>query len=194
MEQGIGRSQFAVVAITSVLGLLLAISSTFAFGAARKPVEFPGPQAQLKSKDGRYVLENVDSDKEPHHTLLLKNAESGAVRTLCNYQRHVTVLWSPDGKKLVVNDYAGSDFSKVLIFSTEQDSPPEDVGAQLLHSLQGSPDRKGLTDNHHVYFAASSWEGDESVRLKVWGYGQADPKGFSHWYQYTLGGSFRRLQ
>jgi hypothetical protein len=93
-----------------------------------------------------------------------------------------------------VNDYAGSDFSKVLIFSAEQDSPPDDVGAQLLHSLQESPDRKSLTDNHHVYFAASSWEGDESVRLKVWGYGQVDPKGFSRWYQYTLGGSFQRLQ
>jgi hypothetical protein len=42
-------------------------------------VEFPGPQAQLQSPDGRYVVENLDSDEEPHYTLRLKNTETGAV-------------------------------------------------------------------------------------------------------------------
>ena len=82
------------------------------------------------------------------------------------------MLWSPDGKKLVVNDYAGSDFSKILIFSADQDSPPQDVGAELLQSLKDSPDRRSLADNHHVYFAVSTWEGNDAVKLKVWGHGE----------------------
>jgi Tol biopolymer transport system component len=126
-----------MIAATRVLcACLLAVLNVAASEASRKLTEFPGTQAQLRSPDGRYVVENVDSDKEPHHTLLLKNRETGAVRTLCNYPRHVTVLWSPDGKKLAVNDYAGGDFSKILIFSADQDSPPQDVGADLLQSLK----------------------------------------------------------
>lgn len=196
MEHDTGRSRFAVTAPTKAVSILLlvALGHAAAFGSARKPVEFPGPTAQLQSPDGRYVVENLDSDKDPHHTLRLKNAETGAVRILCNYQRHVTVLWSPDGKKLVVNDYAGSDFSKILVFSADQDMPPEDVGAELLRSLKDYPDRKSLADNHHVYFAVSSWEGNEAVKLKVRGYGEVDPKGFARRYQYTLGGSFQRIR
>ena len=196
MENNTGRSRFAMmIAATRAISIcLLAVVSTVASGAARKLTEFPGTQAQLRSSDGRYAVENVDSDKEPHHTLLLKNTETGAVRTLCNYPRNVTVLWSPDGKKLVVNDYAGSDFSKILIFSADEDSPPQDVGSELLQSLKDSPDRRSLADNHHVYFAVSSWEGNDAVRLKVWGHGEVDPKGFSRLYQYTLRGSFRRVR
>jgi hypothetical protein len=195
MEQDTGRSQFAVAAITRLVGiwLLLAIGSPGVFASAKKPVEFPGPQTQLKSPDGRYVVENLDSDREPHHTLRVINIETGALRVLCNYQRHVSVLWSPDGKKLVVNDYAGSDFSKVLIFSADQSSPPADIGAQLLRSLK-DPDRTSIADNDHVYFAVLNWEGNEAVKLKVWGLGEVDPKGFSRWYRYTLGGSFERIR
>jgi len=173
--------------------LLVAVFNCTAAASAGKLVEFPGPQAQLQSPNGRYVVENVDSDKEPHHMLRLKNSETGAVRTLCNYQRHVTVLWSPDGKKLVVNDYAGSDFSKALIFSLDQDGRAEDVGSELLQSLKDSPDRKSLAENRHVYFAVYGWDGNGAVKLKVWGHGEIDPSGFSRLYQYTLGGLFRRM-
>jgi hypothetical protein len=199
MEHVTGRSRSAAMIIaagtkTLGAGLWVAVLGGAVAASPKKLVEFPGPQAQLQSPDRRYVLENLDSDKEPHHTLRLKNSETGAVRTLCNYPRHVSVLWSPDGKKLVVNDYAGSDFSKTLIFSADQDSPPQDVGAQLLESLKDSPDRRSLADNHHVYFAVSSWEGNEAVKVKVWGHGEVDPKGFSRLYQYTLDGSFRRMR
>jgi hypothetical protein len=196
MENDTGRSRFAMmIAATRALGTcLLAVVSIAASAASRKLTEFMGAQAQLRSPDGRYVVENVDSDKEPHHTLLLKNTETGAVRTLCNYSRHVTVLWSPDRKKFSVNDYAGSDFSKILIFSADQESPPQDIGAELLQSLKDSPDRRSLADNHHVYFAVSSWEENDAVKLKAWGHGEVDPKGFSRLYQYSLGGSFRRVR
>src|SRR5690348_4256013 len=98
--------------MTLKTSLLLVLLNIAVARSSQKLVEFPGPQSQARSPDGRYIIENVDSDKEPHHTLRLKNIETGVVRTLCNYPRHVSVLWSPDGKKLVINHYAGSDFSK----------------------------------------------------------------------------------
>lgn len=159
--------------------LLVAVLNATRAASAGKLVAFPGPLAQLPSPHGRYVVENVVSDKEPHHTLRLKDSGTGAVHTLCTYQRHVTVLWSPNGKKFVVNDYAGSDFSKVLIFSVDQDGRPEDVGAGLLQSLKNSPDWRKLADNDHVYFAVSSWDGNRAVTLKVWGHGKIEAKGFS---------------
>jgi len=194
MENGTEQSRFAAaVAATKPFGIsILVVLSSIAASGTSQLMEFPGTQTQLKSPNGRYVVENVDSDKEPHHTLLLKNIETGAVRTLCTYQRHVTLLWSPDGKKLAVNDYAGSDFSKALLFSVDQDGSPKDIGAELLQSLKESPDRKSLVDNHHVYFAVSGWEGNDTLRLKAWGHGDIDPNGFSRHYLYHLGGSFRR--
>src|SRR5258706_12136382 len=153
MEYVTGQSRFAVMVIhvgtkTRAGWLLVAVLSIAATAAPKKSVEFPGPQAQLKSPHGRYVVENVDSDKEPHHTLLLRSGETGSVRILCTYKRHVNVLWSPDGNKLAVNDYSGSDFSKSLIFSADGNTPPQDVGAELLQSLKGSPEGKSLADNH----------------------------------------------
>ena len=148
--------------------MLLAVVSTAASGSARKLTEFPGTTGAAKVSGRAVCSREVDSEQEPRRTLLLKKPETGAVRTLCNYPRNVTVLWSPDGKKLAVNDYAGSDFSKILIFSADQDSPPQDVGAELLQSLKDSPDRRSLADNHHVYFAVSTWEGNDAVKLKVW--------------------------
>ncbi len=159
---------------------------------SEKVVEFPGKNGDAKSPDGRYLVENVDSDKEPHHSLLLKNLKTGGVHSLCNYKRHVTALWSPDGQKLVVNDSAGSDFSKSLIFFVDQSGPPVDIGAKLLQSLKDPADRRSVSGNHHVYVAVTNWQGNQAVKLRVWGYGDVDPKGFSRLYLYTLDGSFRR--
>jgi len=194
IENGTEQSRFAAaVAAPKIIGIsILVVLSSLAASGTPQLTEFPGTETQLKSPDGRYVVENVDSDKEPHHTLLLKNTKTGAVRTLCNYQRHVTLLWSPDAKELAVNDYCGSDFSKALLFSADQDNSPKDIGAELLQSLKESPDRKSLAENHHVYFAVLGWEGTDIVRLKAWGHGDVDPKGFSRHYLYHLGGSFRR--
>jgi hypothetical protein len=65
MENDTGRSRFAMmIAATRVLcACLLAVLNVAASEASRKLTEFPGTQAQLRSPDGRYVVENVDSDK-----------------------------------------------------------------------------------------------------------------------------------
>jgi hypothetical protein len=179
-----------IVRSSWLLIALLCVPVSLFCGSSR---DFPGPQRELKSPDGRYSVENIDSGSEPHHTLLLKKTETGTVRTLCNYNRSVSVLWSPDGKKLVVNDYLGSNLSESVIFFVDQTSSPLDIGAELLQSLKSSPDRRSLVGNDHVYFAVSRWEGDEAVKLKVWGYGEVDPKGFSRLYIYQVGGTFRLM-
>ena len=170
---------------------LLVISMCIAvFGSERS---FPGPVNRLPSPDGRYVLINVDSDKAPHHVLVIKDSSSGVKRQIHSYGRHVSALWSPDGNMLVVNDYAGSDFSKSLLFSAAADKPTVDLGAALLRSLENSAARRELTGNDHVYFAVKKWKSQTELVLRVWGYGDASPRGFSQTYVYSLEGSFRRL-
>jgi len=34
---------------------------------------FPGPKSELSSRDGRYVLQNIDRDEEPKHSILLRD-------------------------------------------------------------------------------------------------------------------------
>jgi hypothetical protein len=154
--------------------------------------EFPGPRAAAISPDGRYAVENVDSDKEPHHTLMLRNLETGTVRLLYSYPRHVSVLWSPNGQKLAVNDYAGSNFSKSLIFFVDQRGSAVDVRAKLFEFLKDAGARRAVSGNDHVYVVVLGWRGNDAVKVRVRGYGNVDPKGFTQFYWYTLGGSLQR--
>ncbi len=192
MGQNTGRLRSAVtIAKSSWLLLFLALICPAAIYSSRLQ-EFPGAQTELKSPDGRYSVVNIDSDKEPHHSLMLKNIGNGSVAPLHQYGRHVSVLWSPDSKKLVVNDYTGSSSATSLIFFVDR-SATLDLQKELLKSLGESPDKISLTDNHHVYVVVSKWVDGQRVRLRVWGYGEVDPKGFSWQYVYTVGKSFRRL-
>jgi hypothetical protein len=192
MEQNVRQLRFVVTKVLWgwFLLVLFCVPSPVYSGTLR---EFPGPKTELKSPHGRYLVKNIDTVDEPYHALMLKDTKTGAVRTLCAYGRSVSVVWSPDGKKLVVNDELGSDYSKSLIFFVDQDSPPRDVGAELLQSLKNSPDQESVAHNQHVYIAISRWQGNNAVKLKVWGSGKVDPKGFSRLYLYSIGGAFRRL-
>jgi hypothetical protein len=182
----------AMTVLNSCLWLLLLCIPLAAHGRGNM-LEFPGPATKLESPDGKFIVENVDSDKEPHHVLLLRTKRTDKVRTLYAYRRQVGVLWSPDGSKVVVNDYAGSDFSTSLVFFVGPEIPPLDLKEGVLGLLKGSPELRSITDNGHVYFEVARWDGNNAVRLKVWGYGEIDPKGFSRKYLYDLRGHLRRL-
>lgn len=174
-------------------GLLLVVLVPFATVvlAGDVPTGFPGKVSQVASPDGRFVLRNVDYDQEPYHVLYLGDVRRKTEEKLLAYGRVASALWSPDGRALLVNDYGGSDYSNCLVFLFGDGRTRIDVQAKLREQLGGD---QTLFRNHHVYIEGVTWLGRSTVEVKVSGYGDVDPKGFTRFYEYPLGGRFRLLR
>jgi len=174
----------------------VSICALTAAGAGSRPaiaragvVPFP-EKSRAPSSDGHFVLMNVDSDSEPHHTVFLAAQGSKARRKLFTYGRGVEVLWSPNSQLFIVNDYAGSDYSRCRVYPVEAGKAPIEAWDDLLASQSASV-RSLLLDNHHVYIAAMRWVTAISFDLKAWGYGDNSPSGFVRHFSYTVGQGFQ---
>lgn len=157
--------------------------------------KFPGKVAMTVSPDGRYEVINKDSLSETeilsmggNHALYLRNLKTGEERKLYSYGRHVEVLWSPKGTRLLINDYKGSDYSIPIIFSSDGNGNPINIEEQLKKKLKNNP---SIFGNHHVYVVGTDWDGENKIKVKIYGYGDVDPNGFTLWYEYTIGDGFR---
>jgi hypothetical protein len=161
------------------------------WGATARRTEFPGQEPELMSPDRQYVLRNVDSDTEPHHVLYLRDQARGSEEQLFAYDRHVSALWSPDGKALLINDHGASDSSNCFIFLVDDVRQRIDVRERLAEQLGAN---KSINSNHHVYVEGISWLGPDVAKIQVSGYGDVDPKGFKLSYRYQLGGRFLAMK
>jgi len=176
----------AAVAILLLVAVATALQANMLV-AERGVTIFPGGESTAPSPTGRLVIRNVDSDAEPHHTLYLKQA-NGSEHRLLSYGRHVSVLWAPNERTVVVNDFAGSDYSVCRVYLVES-GRAVDV-SQAIRTRYGDDT---VFENHHVYFEAVAWRGAETLKVKVWGYGDQHPNGFTRFFTYGLDGEVRGL-
>jgi uncharacterized protein YaeQ len=154
--------------------------------------KWPGTVNTIKSPSGAYTLINSDHDTEPHHTLLLQNNKNGEETTIYSYSRNVRVFWSPQSDRLAITDNYASNESRIILFSMEGRVTEKDLTVQSLATLAADSDRLSFTNNDHVYPEVLSWERDGALRIKIWGYGLQDPRGFSRTYRYQKNDSLKR--
>jgi hypothetical protein len=159
---------------------------------ATKPISFP-EHSQAVSPNGRYLITNVESDSEPHHTVFLNDRRLKTRRKLFNYGRGIEILWNRDSKSFVLNDYAGSDYSECRIFSVDEKVQSINVWDQVLKDAT-TKERRSLLENHHVYIAAKEWISSKTLKVRVWGYGEVHDDGFTRYYLYEIGSGIRRYE
>jgi len=113
----------------------------------------------------------------------LKDLQLNTRRELFDYDRHVEVLWNPGSTLFAVTDYSESNFSNCRVFSVNVRIATTSA-FQLFKTLSESERKtlRRLQSNEHFYVAASAWTGPKELKLKVWGYGSADPNGFTRYY------------
>lgn len=181
----------AAVSKRNVWLLVVAWLLSVPASAGGQQTRFPGDVSELASPDGHLVLVNVDSDQPPHHALYLRAKGASGQEQLLTYGRHASALWSLRGHGLIINDYGGSDYSNSLIFLFGADKKQVDVREELRRQVSSN---RSLFGNHHVYIEGVGWLDDDRVKVKVSGYGDVDPKGFTLVYEYTIGGGFRLLK
>jgi len=148
------------------------------------PVSFPA-HSQAVSPDGRYAIVGVDNTTGPFHTVFLEDRFLKTRRKLFTYDRHIVLLWKSDSKLFAVTDYVGSDTSRCSIVSVDEKVLPIQV-LEVLSRQLAEDTWKQLEShlrNQHASVEASVWDGPMSLKVKISGYGNADPAGFVGFYE-----------
>jgi hypothetical protein len=181
------KSRAPAIAIFSVLCAFFCL----ALANAQSRTTFPGKKSISKSPNGRYVIHNVDDDKlNPPHRLELEDSLTSSKVKLLDYDKSVEVLWSPAGSKFIVVDHAGSNLTESYVFVVDKSLRRINITDEL---QQKYPDSKHLFQNDHVFVEAVSWLKEDRIKIKVSGQGVADPNGFTEFFEYTLGGDFKKV-
>lgn len=184
------------VAILS--GLSVFLLGTMLLAGEKQIVRFPGKETKFLSPNGRYVLINVDSIEEKdvsrlgdNHALYLRDLKHNKEDKIYSYGRYVDVLWSLKGGWLLINDHGGSDYTNSIIFPVSNKGRPVDVKEEL-RKREG--DNKSIFGNHHVYIEGTEWLSENRLKIRVSGYGDVDPGGFTLWYEYVIGDGFKKTK
>ncbi len=180
-----------------ILAALILLGAGLSAAAEGPSINFPGPKCGVTSPDGRYIVLNVDSQMDAetrylgeNHALYLLDLKTPTVKRIHPYGRSVSVLWSPRGSALLINDRVGSDSSTVLLVVVGRGAQKIDIGQQLKKKAR----ERSIVANHHVYIEGVEWLAENAMKVKVHGYGDLDPNGFELWYEYMVGGAFKRLK
>jgi hypothetical protein len=153
---------------------------------------FPGTDHEVMSPDRVHSVvweEPRANDREFTHHLLMHDKRTGRSIPLMPFFRNAYVEWAPSGRYVAVTCRCGSDFSEVSVFDTQHPGN----GVAVTKELQRRIGRIPVLDNHHAYVESLGWLGDTGLRIRVWGYGERNPKGFEWQYVFELGGGARRV-
>jgi hypothetical protein len=183
LHGGAAKRPRACTWMMSILLTFLLLLPIMSFGQA--VTRFPGLKSELASPDRRWVLQNLDRDQEPHHSILLKSNATGKTRKICDYERHASVIWSPDSRYFALNDYAGSDFSDASIISVDETVSTIKVQDEILR--KGGSAKGGDQEN----FGVARWLDARRVVVHNWGHGEPAP-GVCICYVYALNDSVQK--
>ena len=172
-----------------VLAAALMWTMLIAQAVAAPFVLFPKAK-ELPSADGRFVVRNVERQAAANEfvgtslSLWLVEKATGRASKLCDYIGVAAVAWSGN-EYLVVTEYVGKRTSRALVFSAADAIDPIVLDKRTLLRLIPVDLRETLRQNDHVFVEASRVE-EQTLHLRVWGYGQHDANGFRWHCEYVF--------
>lgn len=152
---------------TSILITLLLLLAVASFSQTGR---FPGKKSELTSSDGRWVLQDVNRNQGPKHSIFLKDRTGRKTRKICDYERSVGLVWSPDSRRFAMNDYAGSNYTEVGIYSVDESAPKIDLQKEILDQDKRLRERVKLVGFGHDYFGVARWLDAQRVVVHDWGH------------------------
>ena len=168
-------------AIMSAILITQAVAAPF--------VLFP-KATELASPDGRFVVRNLARKGGPNEfvgtslSLWLVEKATGRARKLCDYIGVAAVAWS-NNDFLVITEYVGKKTSRALVFSAADAIDPVVLDKRTLLRLIPVDLRDTLRENDHVFVEASR-VAEQTLHLRVWGFGQHDRSGFRWHCEYAF--------
>ena len=174
-----------------VFSMIVIVGTLIAYTLAAPFVVFP-KAGELVSPDRRFVVRNAEREGSAFdfagtfRSLWLIEVATGRSRKLCDYLGVAAVAWSSNDF-LVVTQYVSKKTSRALIFPVAVTKDPVMLDKSTLIQLVPMELRPALRENDHVFVEALRVEQD-TLYLRVWGYGQHDAQGFRWHCEYDLRG------
>lgn len=140
------------------------------------------------SPNGRFSIkfdENMNPSAAQRYVLILHDKRTNTRRILYYYDRWVSAIWSPDSQKILINNYAGSDYTLNLILYIKREILPINLQHELIRYMT-TKEQQNVKNNDHVYFSALKWMDDKNIKLIIWGHGAQNPDGFCKCYIYKI--------
>lgn len=184
------RTLLVALRISSLLIVFLVITVI----STAQRMSFPGNKSDSKSRNGRYVVQNLDYDnRELAHDLVLLDTKNGTKTKIYSYGRGVDLLWSPQSDAFVINDHEGSDSTRPLLYSLPWTDKKTDLLEKLTDFLRSRHEEGLIRKNDHVYFVVRRWIGPHELFCELEAYGEASPQGsgYKGYYVYRIGEGFR---
>ena len=158
-------------------------------GGRRSLCPFPSRESR-PHPDGRFVVRNAERKGAPNEfvgtslSLWLEEKATGRARKLCDYIGVAAAAWS-NNDFLVVTEYVGKKTSRALVFSAADAIDPIVLDQRTLLRLIPVDLQDALRENDHVFVEASR-VAEQTLHLRVWGYGQHDRGGFRWRCEYAF--------
>lgn len=144
--------------------LLLVLTAPFG-------VQAPFLSHPVISPSDKYEIVNLNFENVPQgsdaHKLLLKTKDDGQIIWSHPYGRHVDVSWSTVGDVLVVNDYAGSNYTECLMLTIRGRAVME---RNLRQEFIETHRSLKLDQYIHVHIQALKWLTPYKLRIEVLAY------------------------
>ena len=129
-------------------------------------MSYPGSSVST-DPTGSWSIEWLEATQDTPHRLLLKDRKTDKVVPLYEFDRHVDVLWAPDGTAVAITDYAGSNESLIYVIHPNKPSARIDIEQSLIATLGNIP---ALYENGHRYFEAIKWLRPTILRFRIHAY------------------------
>ena len=166
------------------------VLAAFIGAALAQPAQRSASPLFVPSPNGRYVAGSfmASADAGTDYDLFVRDRATGTHRILERFSRAADLLWSPDSAHLAVTFWGSSSDASIVVYSM---NPL--VGARHLGSAASASNLAPYLDrlpearkNDHVYFQALSWQGAATLRVRIFGHGDNDPKGFAKCFDVSL--------
>lgn len=162
----------------SLLATMIVLAGT-PEGAEAKPyflpsIEPPLPEVAIvgedvPSPDGRHLITHqtrFDGGFARERRMTFKDARTGKGGLFYKHERSVSVDWSPDSQRFILNDYWGSNGADCHIYSTPQlRSASPDTQVVRATNVRGILGNAPL----HLYVACERWLSPSAVVVRLWG-------------------------
>jgi len=146
--------------------------------------------SRVPSPNGKWTLVFECPDNCAERKLWIEENASHKRKLVKEYDRSLSISWSPNSQLFFVNDESGSTETRCYVYGVT--SLKETDLTKLV--LDGDPDAADFLYSGHSYLAAKRWV--NSSELLVVLEGQNDgmpPRGFTVRYRINLNGSVRKL-
>ena len=166
--------------------LLNVVVMAFGFAAHSTGISFPGRGDCLSPRKSWRVICLEDKVYEGTFKLALRDSKTGTQKVVFDGGRWCEILWRNDESHFAVTDWAGSNFSDILLQDPNKPGPAKSLRDVIdMAAIRANVSQEEFQG--HCYWEALRWEEDGQLCFRIFGHTDtARAREFSHVFRLKL--------